>query len=110
MLNLPTTTSASKIFATAIGTFSSNEALKLENDMLPCLSTNQSFTIELMVIPKECCIGMSYGVIIGQESMRLLDLDASFHDNISPGATAKQTWSLETTGLLNTSSSKSLAS
>ena len=50
MLNLPTKTSAPKIFATANGTFSSNKALKLENAMLPCLSTNRSFTIKLLVI------------------------------------------------------------
>lgn len=49
--------------------------------MLPCLSTNRTFTIELMVIPKECCREMSYGVIIRQESMRLLDLDMSVRDN-----------------------------
>jgi hypothetical protein len=60
---------------------SSNEALKLENAMLPCLSTNRSFTIELMIIPKECCENMNYGIIIGQESMRLLDLDTSVRDN-----------------------------
>ena len=81
MLDLPTTTGPPKIFATANGTFSSNEALKLDNAMLPCLSTNRSFTIELMVIPKECCVDMNYGIIIGQESMRLLDLDTSVRDN-----------------------------
>ena len=69
MLNLPTTSSKSKVFATANGTFLSNETLKLENAMLPCLSTNRTFTIELMVIPKECGVDMSYGIIIGQESM-----------------------------------------
>ena len=61
MLNLPTTTSDSKVFAT-------NEALKLENTMLPCFSTNRSFTIKLMVIPKEC-VEQNYGIIIGQESI-----------------------------------------
>ena len=81
MLNLPTTASTSKVFATANGTFSSNEALKLENAMLPCLSANRSFTIKLMVIPKECCVDMNYGIIIVQESMRLLDLDTSVRDN-----------------------------
>jgi hypothetical protein len=48
MLNHPTTTSESKVFATVNGTFSSNATLKLENAMLPCLSTNRTFTIELM--------------------------------------------------------------
>jgi hypothetical protein len=37
--------------------------------MLPCLSTNRAFAIELVVIPKECGVGMNYGVIISQESM-----------------------------------------
>jgi hypothetical protein len=81
MLNVPMTTSDSKVFASANGTFSSNATLKLDNAMLPCLSTNRAFTIKLMVIPKECGVDMNYGVIIGQESMRLLDLDTSVHDN-----------------------------
>jgi hypothetical protein len=81
MLNLPTTSSEPKVFATANGSFSSNATLKLENAMLPCLSTNRTFAIELMVIPKECSASMNYGVIIGQESMRLLDLDTSVRDN-----------------------------
>ena len=81
MLNLPTTTSDPKVFATANGTFSSNATLKLENAMLPCLSTNRTFTIKLIVIPKECGIDMSYGVIISQESMQLLNLDTSACDN-----------------------------
>jgi hypothetical protein len=81
MLNLPTITSDSKVFATANGTFSANAMLKLDNAMLPRLSTNRTFNIELMVIPKECDVDMNYGVIIGQESMRLLDLDTSVRDN-----------------------------
>ncbi|KAL3787430.1 hypothetical protein HJC23_001827 [Cyclotella cryptica] len=85
MLSLPMVPSNPKVFAMANGTFSSTEAPKLEGAMLPCLSTNRTFTIELMVIPKECCVVMNYGVIIGQESMRLLDLDTSICDAISWG-------------------------
>ncbi len=81
MLNLPTTSNNSKVFATANGTFTSNTTLKLDNAMLPCLSTNRTFTIELMVIPKECGVDMNYGINIGQESMQLLDLDTSVRDN-----------------------------
>ena len=69
MLNLPTSSSDPKVFATANSSFSSNATLKLENAMLPCLSTNRTFTIELMVIPKECNVSMNYGIIIGKESM-----------------------------------------
>ena len=69
MLGLPMTTNDTKVFTTANGNFPSNEVLKLKNSMLPCLSTNRSFTIELMVISKQCCVDMNYGVIIGQESM-----------------------------------------
>ena len=50
--------------------------------MLPCLSANQSFSIELMIIPKQCCVEMNYVIIVGQESMQLLDLDTSVQDNV----------------------------
>ena len=66
MLGLPTSTSNFKVFITGNGTFSSNE-LKLDKAMLPYLSNNQTFLIEFMVVPKECCIEINYGVIIGQK-------------------------------------------
>lgn len=34
-----------------------------------------------MVIPKECCMQINCGIIIGQESMRLFDLDTGVWDN-----------------------------
>lgn len=34
-----------------------------------------------MVVPEQCSAGLSYGVIIGQESIRILDLDISVQDN-----------------------------
>jgi hypothetical protein len=59
MLGLPTTACEPKAFATANGTFSSNKTLQLQNAMLPCLSSNESFTIELMIIPEQCCADMN---------------------------------------------------
>jgi hypothetical protein len=80
-LNIPAIPSSPKTFATANGTFSSTEVLKLEGAMLPCLSTNRTFSLELMILPKECSHQANYGVIIGQETMRLLDLDTSVREN-----------------------------
>jgi hypothetical protein len=47
--------------------------------MLPTLSSNRTFEIELMVVPKEHT--MKYGVILGQDGMRSLDLDTSIREN-----------------------------
>ena len=81
MLGLPVTSGEPRTFVTAAGTFITNNVLKVSNAMLPCLSSNHTFTIELMLIPKECSTEMNYGAIIGQESMQLLDLDTSVRDN-----------------------------
>ena len=81
MLGLPMTSSKTRSFITAAGTFATNDTLRISDAMLPCLSSNQTFTIELMVIPKQCSVDMNYRVIIGQESMQLLDLDTSIRDN-----------------------------
>ena len=81
MLGLPTSTGDSKVFAMANSTFCLNEVLKMNKAMLPCLSSNGTFTIKLMVIRNQCDMEMNYGVIIGQEFMRLLDLDTSVRDN-----------------------------
>ena len=81
MLNVPATSGEPRTFVTAAGTFTTTDVLKISNAMLPCLSNNRTFTIELMIIPKECGGDMNYGAIIGQESMRLLDLDTSVRDN-----------------------------
>lgn len=81
MLDLPTYNSVPKTFITAAGTFITDKIVKLTNAMLPCLSTSETFTIELMIIPKECSNDMSYGAIIGQDSMRTLDIDTSVRHN-----------------------------
>ena len=79
MLGLPTIKGNPHTFATAAGTFTTDCILKVENAMLPCLSTNRTFTAKLMVIPAQ---GTSnYGVILDQDSMRSLDLDTSAQDN-----------------------------
>ena len=51
-----------------------DNTLKTSNAMLPCLSSNYTFTIELMIIPKQSSADINYGVIIGQESMRYVTL------------------------------------
>jgi hypothetical protein len=58
-----------------------DEVLHMSGAMLPCLSTTLTFTIELMVAPKQCSLDLNYSMIIGQESMRLLNLDMSVCDN-----------------------------
>ena len=68
-------------YSTAAGVFSSNKEVELSSVMLPCLSNNRSFSTTLMVIPKECSSRLNYGVILGQEAMRELDLDTSVRTN-----------------------------
>ena len=65
------------IFITAAGTFTTNHTVRINDVMLPCLLQNHTFTINLMVIPWECSIEMTYGVIVEQESMQRLNLDTS---------------------------------
>jgi hypothetical protein len=77
MLGLPMTSSESRSFVTAAETIITDNTLKISNAMLPCLAINHTFTIELMIIPKQSSADINYGVIIGQESMPLLDLDMS---------------------------------
>lgn len=81
MLKLPTTEGNPHTFVTAAGTFTTKKMLKIMEAVLPCLLTNCTFLIDLMIIPEECSTEMNYGTIIGQESMRLLNLDTSLQDN-----------------------------
>ena len=81
MLDLPTHNTTPKTFITAAGTFTMNKTVKLTNALLPCLSTSKTFTLELMIIPKECSSDMNYGAIIGQDSMPTLDIDTSVRHN-----------------------------
>ena len=75
------TSGKTRSFVTAAGTFAANDTLQISDAMLPCLSSNRTFTIELTVIWNQCSVDMNYGIVIGQESMRLLNLDTSVRDN-----------------------------
>ena len=81
MLQLPNIDGNPRTFITAAGTFTADKILQITDAMLPCLLTTRTFLIDLMVIPEKCSADMNYGAIIGQESMRLLDLDTSVCDN-----------------------------
>ena len=81
MLDLPTHDTTPKTFSTAASTFTTDKTIKLTNAMLPCLSKSKTFTLELMIIPKECSSDMNYGAIIGQDSMRTLVIDTSVRHN-----------------------------
>ncbi len=50
--------------------------------MLICLSSNQTFAIKLIVVPRECSTDFNYGVIIGQDTIWALNLDTSMWDNM----------------------------
>ncbi len=81
MLDLPAHNTTLKTFIPAAGTFTTDKTVKLTNVMLPCLSTCVTFTLELMIIPKECSSDMNYGAIIGQDSMNKLDINTSVRHN-----------------------------
>jgi hypothetical protein len=49
MLQLPTTNGVM-----AARTFTADKVLQIKDTMLPCLSTNCTFSINLMVIPEKC--------------------------------------------------------
>lgn len=49
--------------------------------MLPCLSSNSIFMIELMVVPCQSWADLNYSIVIGQDTMRVLDLNTSIPDN-----------------------------
>jgi hypothetical protein len=78
MLCLPTTKGNPCTSATAARTFTTNCILKVKNAMIPCLSTNRTFTAKQMVIPMQ---ETSYHVILGQHSMHSLDLNTTVRDN-----------------------------
>ena len=104
MLGHPTSKGSSRTFSMAAGTFTTDKFFHLTNAMFPFLSMNQTFSIELMVMPKKFSSDPNYGVIIGEESMRLLNLDTSVQDNMILGVKNKSQWSLMTTGQQNASS------
>ena len=78
---IPIPENESTTFKTAAGVFEADKQVTIESAMLPCLSTNRTFKAVLKVMPKECST-IQYGVIIGQTTMREIDLDTSIRDNI----------------------------
>jgi len=66
-LGHPTSKGNEKTLTTAVGIFTTDEVMCMPGAMLPCLSTKSTctFTIELMVVPKQCSFDLSYGMIIG---------------------------------------------
>jgi hypothetical protein len=77
-LDLVASTGDKRTFTTMAGTFSTKKILRLTEAMPPCLSTNRTFTLELMIVPRECSADL---VILGQNTMRELNLDTSVRDN-----------------------------
>jgi hypothetical protein len=87
-LDLPSLNGTPRTFVTAAGTFTTDKTVKLIEAMLPCLLTSHTFTLEVLIIPKECSSKMSNGMIIGEESKQMLDIDTSVcHNTISWGET-----------------------
>eukprot|EP00956_Cyclotella_meneghiniana_P028617 scaffold67259_cov100-Cyclotella_meneghiniana.AAC.1 len=64
-------------YLTAAGPFETNEEVELSNCMLPCLSSNRTFSVTLRLIPEENSKSLNYGVILGQQAMRKFDIDTS---------------------------------
>jgi hypothetical protein len=75
MLGLPMTKGNPHTFATAAESFTTDWNFNIENAMLPCLSTNRTFTAKLMVVPAQET--SNYNIIPDQDSMQSLDLGTS---------------------------------
>ncbi len=82
MLGIPGENCQERIFVTAAGTFTTDQMVCINDIMLPCLSTNRTFTIKLRIIPQQYSHGMTYGAILGQDTMRDLDLDTSIRNGV----------------------------
>ena len=80
-LGIPASTGDERTFTTAVGTFSTTKFLQLTRAMLLCLSTNHTFSMELMIVPQECSADLNYGIVLGQDTMRALDLNTSICNN-----------------------------
>ncbi len=68
-------------YSTAGGDFVSQYEISIKDTMLPCMSTTRTFDVVLDVMPKEASIDATYGVIMGQDSMRALGIDTSVHSS-----------------------------
>jgi hypothetical protein len=63
-------------YSTAGGDFISQYKISIKDAMLPCMLTTRTFDVVLNVMPKEAS-NATYGVIMGQDSMRALGIDTS---------------------------------
>ena len=63
-------------YSTAGGDFVSQYEISIKDAMLPYMSTTRTFDVVLNVMPKEAS-NATYGVIMGQDSMRALGIDTS---------------------------------
>ena len=69
------------IYKTAGGNFESRSEISIPDAMLPCFTAQRSFKVVFNVMPKEVSIDATYGVIIGQDTMRQLKIDTSVLTN-----------------------------
>jgi hypothetical protein len=69
------------IYKTAGGNFESSSKISIPDSMLPCFTAQQSFKVVFNVMPKDVSIDATYGVIIGQDTMRELKIDMSVLTN-----------------------------
>jgi hypothetical protein len=73
--DLPDTSGNSRIFITAAGTFKMDKVLKLTNTMLPYLSMNCTFTLELVIISEEYSGDVTMEQLLG----RIYESTQSWH-------------------------------
>lgn len=97
-LGHPTSMGDTRTFATAASTFSMNKILQINGAMHPCLSSNQTFAIELMVVPQGCSAEQLW-CIIGQDTIQALNLDTNVQDNTISWREDKFQWFIKITGL-----------
>ena len=90
MLDVPTSQGSPQTFLMAAGSFTADPVLKVENAMLPCLLTNRTFTIKLMVVPTK--VESNHSIILGQDLISILKTTQFC------GSKKKLPWSLETIG------------
>ena len=90
------------IYKTAGGNFESRSEISIPDAMLPCFTAQRSFKVVFNVMPKEVSIDATYGVIIGQDTMRELKIDTSVltnsitWDSLTTPMVPRRYWSHET--------------
>ena len=67
ILGHPMSKGDKQTFTTTAGIFTANEILQMSGKIHPFLSMKSTFTIKLMVVPKQFSLDLSYGMIIGHK-------------------------------------------